>query len=222
MDDIVTIEINYDSNCICFSLFSCTGWEAINTIWKEKNKHESALVLAKLLAKQDLSWKHSYKAEEDSTISLGLGKGADKGPQNSKEGSKATTSEKSETLLEIPLLLAAREGIVEIFDEILNEYPQAIDHVSENGHNVLHLAIMHRQHKIFERIEKMEMSIQKLASKIDNNGNTILHQVAETKHYEGGKRPGPAFQLQEELHWFQVEPSSLKLYIYIHFFLSIS
>ncbi|KAJ0018903.1 hypothetical protein Pint_09566 [Pistacia integerrima] len=102
------------------------GWAAIDTFWKEKNKHESALGLAKLLAKQDFSWKYSYKAEEDSTISL---------------GSKATTSEKSETLLEIPLLLAAREGIEEIVNEILNEYPQAVDHVSDNGHNVLHLAI---------------------------------------------------------------------------------
>ncbi|KAJ0081614.1 hypothetical protein Patl1_09847 [Pistacia atlantica] len=198
-----------------FTICSCLKeWAAIDAIWKEKNKHESALRLAKFLAKQDFSWKYSYKAEEDSTISLGLGKGGEKGTQNSKEGSKATTSEKSETLLEIPLLLAAREGIEEIFNEILNEYPQAVDHVSNNGHNVLHLAILHRQDKIFERLKKMEMSVQKLASKIDNNGNTILHQVAETKHYEGGKRPGPAFQFQEELTWYQVEPSSLKFFLY--------
>ncbi|KAJ0017129.1 hypothetical protein Pint_09743 [Pistacia integerrima] len=173
-----------------FVICSCLkGWAAIDAIWKEKNKHESALGLAKLLAKQDFSWKYSYKAEEDSSISLGLGKGGEKGTQNSKEGSKATTSEKSETLLEIPLLLAAREGIEEIFNEILNEYRQAVDHVSNNGHNILHLAILHRQDKIFERLKQMEMSVQKLASKIDNNGNTILHQVAERKHYEGGKRP---------------------------------
>lgn len=196
-----------------FSLFSCTGWASIDTIWKEKKKHESALKLAMLLAKQDTSWKLSYEAEEVRTIFLGLGKGGEKGPQNSKEGSKSTTSEKSETLLEIPLLLAAREGIEEIVIEILNEYPQAVDHVSDNGHNVLHLAIMHRRDKIFERIKQMEMSVEKLASKIDNNGNTILHQVAETKHYEGGKLPGPALQFQEELKWYQVEPSSLKLYI---------
>ncbi|KAH7510652.1 hypothetical protein FEM48_ZijujUnG0103300 [Ziziphus jujuba var. spinosa] len=76
-----------------------------------------------------------------------------------------------------------------------------------SGQNVLHIAIKHRQLEIFNHIVKMTLSISRLVIKIDKGGYTILHQVADISNYSGGTLPGPALQLQEELHWFQIVPN---------------
>jgi hypothetical protein len=40
--------------------------------------------------------------------------------------------------------------------------------------------------------------------RIDKKGYTILHHVTDTGNYDGGTKPGPALQFQEELKWFEV------------------
>ncbi|KAJ0080673.1 hypothetical protein Patl1_09850 [Pistacia atlantica] len=160
-------------------------------IWKEKRNHAFSKRLVKLLMTQDVSWNASFLAE-DVTISIGLG-----------QGRKADGTIEVIPLAETPLIMAARTGIKEIVYEILKEYPEAVDHVSENEQNILHVAIMHRNEKIFNLIQKKVINLHRLASKIDHNGYTILHHVADMTYYHA-TRPGPAFQLQEELRWSKV------------------
>lgn len=51
-------------------------------------------------------------------------------------------------------------------------------------------------------VKKMEIPMTRLVRRIDKNGYTLLHHVAVMQYYSGGTLPGPALQLQEELHWF--------------------
>ena len=107
---------------------------------------------------------------------------------NSKEG------------VENPLFIAARRGITEIVQEVLREHPQALVLLNELGQNLLHVSILHRQKKIFDLLERRKILWKRMSRIIDNNGCTLLHQVAETKYYTEGTKHGPALHLQEELH----------------------
>ncbi|XP_048328506.1 uncharacterized protein LOC125422093 [Ziziphus jujuba] len=101
------------------------------------------------------------------------------------------------------LLTATSHGIVEIVKEILRVFPQAVEHVSDAGQNILHIAIKHRKLEIFRHVKKMQLPMTRLVRRIDNNGYTILHHVGVMRYYTGGTLPGPTLQLQEELRWFE-------------------
>ncbi|XP_034909685.1 uncharacterized protein [Populus alba] len=112
-----------------------------------------------------------------------------------------------------PLFIATSNGIVEIAEEILDKFPQGIELVNDEGQNILHVAVMNRRREIFRLVKKKNILVTRLSSSVDNNGFTLLHQVAHVKHYSGGAKPGPALQLQEEIKWFKrvqkVVPPSL-------------
>ena len=104
-----------------------------------------------------------------------------------------------------PLFLATKSGCVEIVKEILKIYPQAVEHIDDEGQCILHVAIKYRQLEVFEHVSKMEVPMRWLVRRLDNNGNTILHMVGMPIHdYVPEKMLGPALQLQEELLWFEV------------------
>lgn len=116
----------------------------------------------------------------------------------------ARIPERMDDVGETPLILATKSGIVEIVEEILRLYPQAVEHVDDEGRNVLHVAIKYRELKIFELVTKMEVPMKRLVRKIDNEGNSILHTVGiKRKDFVSEKMEGPAFLLQEELLWFE-------------------
>ncbi|KAM4112781.1 hypothetical protein ACJW30_05G166500 [Castanea mollissima] len=213
------------------------GWPAINKLWQKKGMHSSASELTESLVKADDTWKDfpCKLNNEDKTISLvkedtsvdkdrgGLlslcqrmfdlvheqgqtsgtkevgGDGTSKGQPNERNDHKS---------YQHPLLEAASNGIVEIFDKMIESYPQVIEYISDDEENILHVAIGHRQWDIFHRVEKMEVIMKRrLASRIDKDDNTLLHHVAEGKRYFGRESreqaAGPAFQLQEELNWLK-------------------
>lgn len=170
-----------------------------------KVKHASALALTKILVKTDATWiqLHNSKIEnrmidigrpglDDRTETIPIEKKTDKVNQTSYS----------------PLLIATSKGIVEIVDNMIEANPQGIEHTSSDAQNILHVAISHRKKEIFQRMKEMETIMTcRLASRIDNDGYTILHHAADTKNYDGGHQPGPAFKLQEELKWFKVSIS---------------
>ena len=80
-----------------------------------------------------------------------------------------------------PLFLATRSACLEIVEEILKIYPQAVKHIDDKGRNILHIAIKYRQLKIFELVNDMELPMQRLTRKIDEDGNSILHTVGKKK-----------------------------------------
>ena len=84
-------------------------------------------------------------------------------------------------------------------------YPQAIEHIDDEGRNILHVAIKYRQiHIFFYFVEKLKPLMMRLIRKIDNNGNSILHMVGiKEDDYVDKDMQSPALILrrqQWELH----------------------
>lgn len=145
--------------------------------------------LAKLLIERDTSWEATNPRIE--------------GLQTSNRTSMGMTSE-------TPLFLATKSGCVEIVEEILNQYPQVVEHVNNKGQNILHLAIKYRQLQIFNLVKKMKIPMKRLVRNVDIHGNSILHMVGmKRENSEFEKMQNPTDKLQEELQWFEVRFSYL-------------
>lgn len=192
-------------------------WPTVSIVWKEKKKHELALKLAQLLIRKDLSWEQTYKQLDVGSISFGevVRKGKETKSLSIKEDEECQGRTRDTIILEppeksflpspkTPLLMATSTGIVEIVKEIIELYPQAVEHVSCKGQNIMHVSIRHRQKEIFSRVKKMKIPMVRLVRKIDGKHYSLLHHVADMKHYGGGTQPNPALQLQDELKWFEV------------------
>ncbi|GKV40276.1 hypothetical protein SLEP1_g47943 [Rubroshorea leprosula] len=176
-------------------------------IGKNKRKHQFAVELAKMLVKLDSSIWGEYHNEEGHNNIICFSEDRKKGGKETGEASPQTGCDGNAATIEAapdtPLIIAARTGIKEIVDEIINVYPQALEHVTRSGQNILHVAILHRNH-ILDRIRsEREVVKRKLVLGIDHDGDTILHKAARTKYYRGGTTSTVALRLQEELRWFE-------------------
>ncbi|XP_011014996.1 PREDICTED: ankyrin repeat-containing protein At3g12360-like isoform X2 [Populus euphratica] len=207
-------------------------WPArLERFWNQKRTNVFALRLVKILIKKDESWRSISITEEGQEVKQtgppsstvmqgeqnkgkeaeqGMGGGAIKKGENelsylghtSEITSKAIEIEKIE-IEEVPLLIAARNGIEEIVWEIIKLYPHAVEKLNDKGQSIVDVAVIHRQKKIFKLVKHQKIPLARLRRVIDNTGNTLLHHVADMEHYRGGTKPGPALKLQEELRWFE-------------------
>ncbi|KAK4857608.1 hypothetical protein QYF36_003407 [Acer negundo] len=220
-DDADNVDVDHENNV---KVADNDGrWPTARKIWKEKRKHKFAFKLAYKLIKNDHSWQRSYTEDTlESFKSLNdegqvqiLMDSNDPGTSLPKklaeitiEDNKEDKEDESETAedkhqVETPLLAATRTGVIELVKEILKEHPQAVEHVSHKKQNILHLAASYRQREVFDLVKKMQIPTRRLILGIDKESYTVLHHVADTKNYKRGTRPGPAYQLQEELEWFK-------------------
>ena len=168
--------------------------------------------LSKFLIERDISWDSTYPGTDQSKPvlhkyggSTTIEKRAVEATPVSSLGQEEGAAKTAEGANKTPLFLATRSGCLEIVEEILKIYPQAVEHIDDKGRNMLHIAIKYRQLKIFELVNDMELPMQRLIRKIDEDGNSILHTVGiKNKDYVPEKMQGPALELQEELRWFEV------------------
>ncbi|KAK7350562.1 hypothetical protein VNO77_09321 [Canavalia gladiata] len=178
-------------------------FDGIDHMWKQKKRHTLAEFLADILVEIDLSWQMSHNDNKKTLIVMpplpfNVAKRRKQIECNRQE---SVVNHESLTYNYTPLLIAASTGIVEIVEKIIEVNPEAISHVTKDGQNVLHMAIKHRQKEIF-RIIKRKKALKSLVPRITEEGRTILHQVARMDYYKGGHLAGVAFQLQDELRWY--------------------
>ncbi|KAJ0568291.1 putative PGG domain, ankyrin repeat-containing domain superfamily [Helianthus annuus] len=147
----------------------------LRKIKKEKYQCEWAMKLVKVLVKADTSWRMT-----ESYIKKGR--------------SKVHLYGKSQSTI---------NGCIEIVEEILRVYPQAIDHIDHDGRNILSLAILHRRIEIIDLVDKLKTQKLRVRRKIDNYGNTLLHLVAEREDEVTEDLKGPALVLQEDTLLFK-------------------
>ncbi|KAF2308683.1 hypothetical protein GH714_012302 [Hevea brasiliensis] len=102
-------------------------------------KDMDRMTALQLLACEPSAFKNDH---EDRFINLGEA-----------DWSSAGTQEQKANIGETPLILATESGCVEIMKEMLRAYPQAVEHVDDDGRNILHVAIKYRQLKIFEYVK---------------------------------------------------------------------
>ncbi|KAI3765290.1 hypothetical protein L2E82_15320 [Cichorium intybus] len=178
-----------------------TSWmlSPLKKLRKRKFRCEWATKLIKLLVKEDTSWEDTESR---------LAKLTSKFHQYGKTPSatqqeEIATYESAARLPDTPLLLATKHGCTQIVDEILTVYPQAIEHIDQDGRNILHVAIMNRNHEVFDYIVGKRYARERLRGKIDNDANTLLHMVGEEVADIDKELKGPAYVLQDNMRMFK-------------------
>nr|XP_043612594.1 ankyrin repeat-containing protein ITN1-like [Erigeron canadensis] len=171
--------------------------EFIKDLKKEKHACEWALKLAQLLITNDNSWQktESWTDKRGSKVhEYGKTTSALKHEQKIAIAQEANIDQKPDT----PLLLATKHNCPEIVEEILKVYPQAVEHVDKEGHNILHLAILHRRLAIIDVMENMEYPLQRLRGRLDKKYNTLLHMVGLKANDLEDEVKDPAKQLKDD------------------------
>ncbi|KAG4990598.1 hypothetical protein JHK87_024055 [Glycine soja] len=103
-----------------------------------------------------------------------------------------------------PLFIAAESGIPEIVIELLYSYPDLLWKVDGQNRSLFHIAIMHRQEKIFNLIYDIGAHKDLITSYRDNNNHNILHLAGKLAPSEQlHVVSGAALQMQRELLWFK-------------------
>ncbi|XP_031262162.1 ankyrin repeat-containing protein At5g02620-like [Pistacia vera] len=117
------------------------------------------------------------------------------------EGVIWSSEEASQSLCN-PILTAARLGICEIVREILKACFYSYTFGNENRHAIFHLAILHRQEKVFNLVNKMDSFLWewKAANRYERTNN-ILHLTARL--VISSQVSGAALQMQRELQRFK-------------------
>ncbi|XP_047179588.1 uncharacterized protein LOC124846356 isoform X1 [Vigna umbellata] len=154
--------------------------------------------------------------EEEETEKEEVVKEKEEEEDKQKQSSRASDSiDKTETAF----LVAARNGIIEMVNELLERIPSVIHNLNANKENVLLMAVMNRQPYVIENL-KMKVKGEvwnNLTLVIDKNERTILHWAADApggdKHT---KIAGSALQMMWDIKWFQY----IKSLVPEHFYLS--
>lgn len=111
---------------------------------------------------------------------------------------------KAFSMLQQPLHLAAKLGIHEIIEEIVDAFPPAIWSSDEENHNVFQLAVIYRRENVFNLIYQMSEYRHLVTRYIDPSGNNILHLAGRLPPSDRlNLVSGAALQMQRELQWFQ-------------------
>ncbi|CAL5420661.1 unnamed protein product [Camellia sinensis] len=122
-----------------------------------KQKHEFALALAKKLVNEESDWSHYSEGKcLDSTL------------KNSDEKTKLMN----------PIAHATENGIIELVKEILEIFPDAAYSSDKNRKNILHIAVEQKDKVLYDYLKKNVDHKDGMLSDVDNDGNTVLHLVA--------------------------------------------
>ncbi|KAL2568488.1 hypothetical protein AAZV13_18G070800 [Glycine max] len=130
------------------------------------------------------------------------------GPPPLNEGVQTDYRKVSVDSKETVILVAARNGIVEMVNEIISKIPSAIHETNSEKKNVLLVAVENRQTLIVEALknwfeqEKKELIFYNLKLGVDDQENTVLH-LAATLPNKGWMISGLALQMMWHIKWFQ-------------------
>ena len=117
-------------------------------------------------------------------------------------GKKKRTRElgKSDT----PILIAAKNGVTEMVDKILQFNPVAINDRNGENKNVVLLAVEDRQSAVDELLVNRKVGKGSAFLAVDNEGNSALHLAAKLSNYQPWHIAGDAVQMQWEIKWYKV------------------
>ncbi|KAF8377103.1 hypothetical protein HHK36_030476 [Tetracentron sinense] len=111
------------------------------------------------------------------------------------------------------IFLAAELGTFEFITEMTKSFPMMMLAQDKFQHNILLIAIKHRQRRIFDHIRGVGAIRRASAYVTDSSGNNALHLAAMLPPPSRLERvSGAAMQMQQELQWFKevekiVEPA---------------
>ncbi|KAJ6685028.1 REPEAT PROTEIN putative-RELATED [Salix purpurea] len=206
------------------------GSSEIRKIRVKKEKHIwSIQVLDKLLEKNELYMYERSGSGGGRPIDLTNSSILDASKQDERSGSGGgrpndltnssilDASKQDEGKLEItykmektdtPLLMAAKNGITEIMEKILDKYSFAIHDLNSQKKNVVLLAVQYRQTHVYQFLIKRWKKNKvpdRVFRQVDDQGNSAMHHAATMiKDYKPWRIPGAALQMQWEIKWYKV------------------
>ncbi|XP_062109132.1 uncharacterized protein LOC133819805 [Humulus lupulus] len=120
------------------------------------------------------------------------------------------TNKSSESKHGTPILIAAKTGVTEMVEKILNSFPVAINDEDSAGRNVVLLAVEYRQPLVYDLLLKNRKFLKDSVFRhVDNNGNTALHLAAQLGKHKPWLIPGSALQMQWEIKWYEYVRDSI-------------
>ncbi|XP_073005903.1 uncharacterized protein [Typha latifolia] len=158
---------------------------------------------------------NEYSATQDVTATTkdGKGKGEDGHQVNVfikiyKYEQKEDKS--TEAMKATPVLVAARNGITEMVEKILDTFPVAVLDVDENEKNIVLLAAEYRQIHIYKLMLNRDTMKDTVFRQIDKDGNNALYLTAKLNQIISWRVPGEALQMQFEIKWYKYVMKSLR------------
>ncbi|KAI9078510.1 hypothetical protein K1719_039535 [Acacia pycnantha] len=119
----------------------------------------------------------------------------------------------SATAIDPPLLIAAKNGVVEMVKMIVEEFQLTVDirPVNEEGKNIVLLAAENRQTDVYAYLCKPEILALTgcLFKKVDNEGNSALHLAASYGVHRDWKFHGEVLTMQWEHKWLRYVRDSM-------------
>lgn len=111
-----------------------------------------------------------------------------------------------------PLFVAAELGNIQFVLQLIRSYPDLIWKVNGQSQSVFHIAVIHRQEKVFRLIYSIGAHKDIIASYLSTDNENMLHLAAKIAPSNRlNIVSGAALQMQRELLWFKVIVALSKL-----------
>ena len=121
------------------------------------------------------------------------------------ESKKASNGKGGFKNRETPILIAARNGIIEMVKRILQVSPMAILDKDSEDNNIVLLSVKNRHTKLYELLVKRNPLDESAFHAIDAKGNSVLHVAAILD--DRIAFPLASLGMQWEIKWFKVYSS---------------
>ncbi|KAH7573042.1 hypothetical protein ACOSP7_006456 [Xanthoceras sorbifolium] len=127
------------------------------------------------------------------------------------EKEKAQQSWRKET----PLLIAAKMGVAEMVEKILDKFPVAVQDLNIENKNLVLLAVENRQTRVYQVLLNRKILGESVFRQLDNQGNSALHLAATFGEYRPWLIPGAALQMQWEIKWYKFVKESMPRHFFV-------
>ncbi|CAN0900962.1 Ankyrin repeat-containing protein ITN1 [Linum grandiflorum] len=110
---------------------------------------------------------------------------------------------------ETPILIAAKMGVKEMVQKILETFPVAIHDLDSNNKNVVLLAVENKHVQVFKFLKENVILKESVFGRVDKDGNSALHLAATFGDSRPWLIPGAGLQMQWELKWYKFVKQSM-------------
>ncbi|XP_038887429.1 uncharacterized protein LOC120077568 isoform X2 [Benincasa hispida] len=118
---------------------------------------------------------------------------------------------------ETPMLLAAKNGVVEMVRRLFEHFPLAIRDSDPDKKNVVLLAAEYRQPDVYKFLLKKRNHLEPLFRAVDKNGDSALHLAARLKAHKTWRIKGAALQMQWEVKWYRYVRDSVEPHFFAQY-----
>ncbi|XP_034229895.1 uncharacterized protein LOC117638848 isoform X2 [Prunus dulcis] len=185
---------------------------------EKKEKHKWAFQIMNELLKRAVMYEDEDSGMNPQGAAPSLRDNDETRPYEIVDGGKENIAEaetiemktpKAMKIMETPILIAAKNGVTEMVEKILELFPVAIHDMNAEKKNMVLLAVENRQPHVYNLLLKRDNLRNSLLCKVDDKGNSALHLAAKLGEHKPWLIPGAALQMQWEIKWYEFVKASV-------------